>query len=142
MSPQNGMPELPKKHRTKEADFGTHVFRPWVLANAPDLFSCTFEVKQTSKDSIAFSCVEEAQVDASLTITEGENGYLIRNQSGTIGAPDYSYYKQAPAFIVIKYPDFFCIIDINFFLYERNQSKRKSLTSERAQSIAWKTIKV
>ena len=136
------LPELPKKIKHKEADFGTKVFKPWVHANA-SLFKrgCTFELKQTKTNSIPFSCLEEVQIDASLAIKWGAKGYLIRNLTGTIGAPDYSFYNNNPAFIVIRYPSGFVLIDIETFLEEKKRSRRKSLTWERAQEISWKIIK-
>ena len=135
------LPELPKKNKKKEADFGTTIFRPWILKNNNGFDRpCTFELKSTSTDSIPFSCVEDLQIDASMTVRWGDKGYLIRNQTGTIGAPDYSYYKYAPAYIVIKYPKGFVLIDIETFIQEKDRSKRKSLTWDRAQEIAWKVV--
>lgn len=140
----NNLPDLPTKHKHKEADFGTKVFRPWVLANANSLFSCTFELKDSyGKDCIPFNAVEDIQVDASQSIKWGKNGYLIRNQSGTPGAPDYSYFKSAPAFLVFNYGRLgFVLIDIETFVLEKKRSKRKSLTFERACDIAWKVVKL
>lgn len=118
------------------------LFRHWVMANAKSLFSCTFEMKQTATDSWPFSGLEAHQEDFSMAIKYGEKGVLIRNESGTIGAPDYSYYHFAPAFIVIYYAvsHMFAIIDIETLLLEKKRSKRKSLTSLRAKEIAWKVI--
>lgn len=133
------MDDVLYNHRMKESSFGI-LFRHWVFAHAQQLISSTFEIKQTSIDSIPFSCVEDHQVDFSTAIRWGDKGALIRNESGSVGAPDYSFYKNAPAFIVIKYPTFFVLIDIDTFLLEKKRSKRKSLTSERAKEIAWKTV--
>ncbi len=116
------------------------LFRHWVLANHDALISCTFELKQTATDSIPFSALEIHQQDFSEAIRWGKKGVLIRNESGTVGAPDYSFYKNAPAFIVIKYPDMFCLIDIDTWILERGRSPRKSLTSSRATEIAWKVV--
>ncbi len=136
----NKLPILPKKIKTVEAEFGTKVFKKWVENNAHALYSCTFELKQTHTDSIPFNCVEEPQVDASMCVKWSNKGYLIRNQAGTPGAPDYSFYRNAPAYIVIKYPKFFVLIDIEMFIEEKKKSKRKSLTSDRAKEIAWKVV--
>lgn len=135
------LPELPKKIKTDEADFGTKVFKKWVENNAHVLYSCTFELKQTKTDSIPFNVVEEPQIDASMCVKWSNKGYMIRNQAGTPGAPDYSFYRNAPAYIVIKYPKFWVIIDIETFTEEKKRSKRKSLTSDRAKEIAWKVVK-
>ncbi len=135
----NKLPDLPKKNKHKETDFGTKIFKPWIHNNAHLFFSCTFELKDSKgKDSIPFNSVDDPQIDASLTVKWGKGGYLIRNLMGTIGAPDYSFYRNAPAYIVIHYPKGFVIIDIETFLEEKKRSPRKSLTWERAKEIAWK----
>lgn len=137
------LPDLPKQHKHKELDFGTKTFRPWILKNSELFPSCTFELKDSyGKDSIPFNAVEDIQIDASLTVRRGKNGYLIRNQSGTPGAPDYSFYKGSPAFLVFNYGRLgFVLIDIETFVLEKSRSKRKSLTWERAVDIAWKVVK-
>ena len=124
--------------KQRESSFGT-LFRHWILANPPKL-SGTYELKQTTTDSIPFTCLDDHQADFSLAIKWSKTGVLIRNESGTVGAPDYSYYNNAPAYIVIKYPAGFVIIDIETFLEEKKRSKRKSLTWERAQDIAYRTV--
>ena len=124
----------------KEANFSL-IFRHWILANPPKL-SGTYELKQTTTNSIPFTCLEDHQADFSLAIKWSKTGVLIRNESGTLGAPDYSYYNNAPAYVVIyfKEPNGFVIIDIETFLEEKKRSKRKSLTWERAQLLAYKTV--
>lgn len=122
----------------KEANFSL-IFRHWIMANPPKI-SATYEIKQTSIDSIPFSCLENHQIDASMAVKWSSKGYLIRVESGTVGAPDFSYYYNSPAYIVIKYPKCFCIIDIESFTEEKKRSKRKSLTSERACAISYKVI--
>ena len=142
----NNLPDLPRQHRHQESSFGTKVFKPWVHNNI-HLFrkthGGTFELKDSKgKDSIPFSSVEEPQIDASLTVKWGKKGYLIRNLTGTVGAPDYSLYYNSPAWIVINYHKLgWVIIDIETFLEEKKRSQRKSLTSIRAEELAWKTIK-
>lgn len=115
------------------------VFRHWIMANPPKL-SGTYEIKQTTTDSISFSCVEDHQIDFSMAIKWGKKGVLIRNESGTVGAPDYSYYRNAPSFIVIKFKSGFVLIDIETFLEEKKRSKRKSLLYLRAKQIAYQIV--
>ena len=135
------LPELPKKNKHKEADFGTKVFKEWVHNNAHLFYSCTFELKDSKgKDCIAFSEVKDLQIDAALSVKWSKKGYLIRNTVAAEGTPDYAFYRNAPAYIVIKYPKFFCIIDIETFTEEKKRSKRKSLTSDRAKEIAWRVV--
>lgn len=74
-----------------------------------------WELKQTQKDYLPFSAVMPHQLDA-LCIVKGT--------------------------VVIKYPEFFCLIYVDTFIKERNSSDRKSLTSERAKEIAQICVKI
>lgn len=119
--------------RKREANFSVR-FRSWIRAHPPKLTS-HFEVKQTTTDSIPFKCVEEQQIEYGEAIQTGAKGVLMRNLGGN-GEPDYTYLYGDPVFIVIKYPDFFCIIPLGVFTIEKRMSKRKSLTAERAKKIS------
>lgn len=137
----NMLPDLPKKNKHKEADFGTKVFKEWVHNNAHLFYSCTFELKDSKgKDSILFSTVEPLQLDAGLSVKWSKKGYLIRNTVAATGTPDYAFYRNAPAYIVIKYPKFFVIIDVETFIEEKKRNKRKSLTCDRAKEISFKIV--
>ena len=104
--------------------------------------SCTFEMKDTrGKDSLPFSEVKQAQIDWGLAVNS-DNGVLIRTQAIVEGMPDYCYYRNAPAYFICKYPKAFYIIPVRNWIFEKEKSKRKSLTIERAEAIAVKTIKV
>jgi len=124
--------------KKREADFGVR-FRHWIRANPQ--YSSAYELKQTSKSSIPFSCLEEHQASYLMAIRRGDKGILTRVQ-GTNGEPDYIYLRNFPARIVIKFPTKFEIIDIETFLLERNRSKKKSLTAERAGEISIMTVKL
>ncbi len=121
----------------KEADFSI-VFRHWIKANPQ--YSCALEMKQTSGDSIPFSCVEQHQLDYGMAI-RSKKGTLIRVQGGN-GEPDYIYLRNTPSYIVIKYPGEFHIISVDTFILEKERSKRKSLTSKRAREISIKSVKL
>lgn len=112
------------------------LFRQWVRAYRLKT-TCHFELKQTTKDYISFDCVEPQQLDYGNAINSGR-GILMRNIGGN-GEPDYSFLRQDPVYIAIKYPTFFCIIHIKVFYKEKVSSGRKSLTSARAKEIA-KTV--
>lgn len=117
--------------RKREADFGV-LFRHWLKANPRH--SCAFELKQTTKKSIPFSCLEDHQIDY-LQAIKGSKGVLIRVQ-GTNGEPDYIYLRNCPAKVVLKFPKVFHLIDIDAFVLEKSRSKIKSITSERAEQIS------
>ena len=112
-------------------------FRHWIKANP--MYNCTFEHKDTrDKNYFPFSELKQKQIDWALAV-KSDKGVLMRNIGGS-GEPDYNYYRNAFAWIVIKYPKGFVIIDIDTFLIEKESSKRKSLTWDRALKIA--TIEV
>lgn len=132
------LPNLPKQNAHREADFGLR-FREYVKYN--NILTGSYELKDSrGKDSIPFSEVTQEQIDSAL-LCNNSKGRLIRIVQGTVGAPDYVYFKNAPAYIVIKYPHSFSIISIRNFVYEKEFSKRKSLTEKRAEEISVKTIK-
>lgn len=122
--------------KKREADFGT-LFRHWLKANSEHFFSAAFELKQTTGDSIPFSSVAEHQLDA-LQATRTPNGLLYKAPDDSRGVKpfDYFYLKNAPSFVVIKYPKHFEIINVETFMLEKGRSKRKSLTSARARAIS------
>lgn len=114
------------------------IFRHWLKANPR--YSSAFELKQSTGISIPFDCLESQQIDYLLAI-KSDAGTLIRVQ-GTTGEPDYAYFRNAPANVVIRFPREFHLIDIDTFLLEKKRSKRKSLTTLRAREISIVSIKI
>lgn len=126
----------------REAKF-TVLFRHYVQSHPKYTFqSCAFELKQTTSDSIPFSDVKEHQIDALLAVKHGEKGLLYKapDDSRAIKPFDLFYLFRGDAYIVIRYPKFFCIIDIDEFCREQKRNKRKSLTADRAKDISIETI--
>lgn len=122
----------------REAQFSQR-FANW-LRSSPQM-SGPYELKQTTKDSLPFSCVAEHQLNALLACNSDKGfWYKISDQSQGIKPFDGIYYRNSPAWIVIKYPRFFVIIGIQTFIFEKKRSKRKSLTAERAKEISVKTV--
>lgn len=123
-----------------EADFSIRL-RHYLKAN-PLPLSTHLEVKDTrGKDSFNYAELKEEQINNALA-SKSDRGNLIRISIGTVGAPDYCFYRNAPAYVVIRFPSGFVFIDIETLICERERSKRKSLTWERAQEISIKTIKL
>lgn len=97
--------------------------------------TAAFELKQTQTNSLPFNSLQNHQAQALLHARWETLFYKI---------PDVGYQNPfdcftlsgVPAYVVIKYPDFFCLIDIETFLLEQKRSKRKSLTSERAKELS------
>ena len=124
--------------KNREAKFGI-LFRHWIRANP--MPSASFELKDSrGKSSIAFSEVAQEQLDSAMA-NKSKKGNLIRVESGTNGAADYVFLRNAYAFIVIKFPGHFEIIDAETFIKEQNQSDRKSLTAKRAKEISIISVK-
>lgn len=121
----------------REANFGT-LFRHWIKANP--MQSGAFELKQTRSNALAFSAVQEHQLHALQAAKQHGLLYKAPDDSAGVKPFDYFYLRHAYAWVVIKYPKCFCIIDVDMFEYEMRASTRKSLTLQRAQEIAYLTI--
>ncbi len=132
------LPNLPKIHTKKEADFGLK-FRTWILKKDPKMPSGNYELKDSrGKEWIPFAEITTEQIDSAYR-SEKEN--LIRVVVGTPGAPDYIYQRHVPTFFVIKFPKSAEVISLGSYLLERGRSNRKSLTSERAKAISTVSFK-
>ena len=118
----------------REARF-TVYFRHWLKAH-PAL-SAVFELKQTRTDSIAFNAVEPHQLNA-LLAAKGDQGviYKIPDDSRGVKPFDISYHRLSDAYVVVKFPSCFVIIDATAWNFEQNHTTRKSLTLTRAKEIA------
>jgi hypothetical protein len=133
------MPPLTKQNKKKEADFGVYL-KNWVEKN-PLSIPCSLELKQeTSKESIPFSCLSDKQIAYANKISSNK-GCWVR-VVGLDGQPDYIWMINSPAYIVIKYPKVFVFITIGTFLMEKERSKRKSLTVDRALEISVKSVRL
>ena len=121
----------------KEADFSL-VFKSWFRANKKKFESCVFELKHT-RGSTTFNVSEwkEEQRDHALACKSDE-GNLMRFSSGTTGMPDYGFYRNAYAYVVIKYPKAFYIIDAD----DLNAWKLKSLKEQDAGILSIYTVKL
>jgi len=117
----------------REAKFSI-LFRHWLKKNPME--DCSFEMKDTrGKDYLAFSEVKEAQINWGRAI-KSNKGTLIRITAISEGMPDYCYFNKANAYIVIKYPSCWVMIDIDEFQKENASSARRSLLVSRAREIA------
>lgn len=115
----------------REANFGL-MFRHWIRAHPQE--SAPYEIKQTITNSISFSCLKQSQVNF-LLAAASDKGVLIRNPGGS-GESDYSYYRNAPAFVVIRYPKAFCIIGIHEWVKEKRKNRYDYLSMSRAFDVA------
>lgn len=128
--------------KKREADFG-RLFRHWLKANP--LVNAAFELKQTTGNSIPFNVVQEHQIDALMAVRDNHSGFLYKIPDDAMGVKpfDYAYFNNALSYIVIKFPKFFCLIEPEDFILERDVlSNRKSLTAARAKQIAVHTVEL
>lgn len=90
------------------------------------------------KGYLPFSEVKDEQINWGLRISSPK-GALIR-VIGLNGQPDFIWMRNAPAWIVIRYPKKFEVISVRAFDMERRKTEHKSLSSSRAAAISTITI--
>lgn len=122
----------------KERDFQT-TFNHWLKAVHKK--TGAFELKQTKGNALPFTAVVPHQVQALLQVKNGTLVFKIPD-SGYQNPFDVFSLTREEAFVVIKYPNFFCLIDILDWCNEIERSDRKSLTSERACEIATTIVRI
>ena len=120
----------------REAKFNT-TFNHWLK----NVYKKTgaFELKQTKSDSLPFSDVKPHQIEALQAVRHNTFVYKIPDL-GLQNPFDCFCLTEQPAYVVVKYPKFFCLISVDSFVLESQKSKRKSLTSARAKDIAFKVV--
>ena len=130
LSPLHGLPMIRK---SREAIFSLK-FRDWIEKNPR--YSCALELKDTrGKNYLLFKEVKQIQIDYGLRI-KSKRGVLLRVEAIFEGMPDYIWCRELPAYIVIKYPKCFVMIDVETFDIESKRSNRRSLTEARAKELA------
>lgn len=98
-----------------------------------------FEAKDTrGKEYLDFSEVKQDQINR-LLACKSKQGHAMRTVGNT-GVPDICFYRESPAYLVVKFPKEFFIIDVETFDLERRRSKRKSLTRSRARDISIRSV--
>lgn len=110
-------------------------FRHFISFEFPD-DSAAFEVKQTTTDSLPFSAVKEHQELSLEAAKHGSLTFKPSDEARGFKPCDFLHLAGVQAYIVIKYPKGFVLIDIDKWIEERKTSTRKSLTWDRAKEIA------
>lgn len=120
-----------KKHEQKfQTEFNTWLKNVYKRTGA-------YELKHTrGKPCLPFSEVQDHQIRALQVVNRGVLAYKIPDDSMSYKPFDCVSLAGEPAHIVIRYPDFFCLIPVETFVLENNRSKRRSLTASRAKDIA------
>jgi len=120
-----------------EAQFLSGPFKKWCESKDNKLPSFVFEAKTTrGKDSLLFSQVEPHQVIALHQAKHSIKYYKIADDSRGTKPFDGAVWRGTDAYLVIEYPSFWCMIDIDSYENEERTSERRSITSARALQIA------
>lgn len=103
--------------------------------------TAAFELKFAKGNSLPFSVVVPHQVAA---LNAARNSTLVFKipDAGYQNPFDGFCLSKTDAFVVIRYPDFFCMIDINDWVNEARGADRKSLTATRAKEISTITVEL
>ena len=134
------MMPLPRVNKHQETKFSIR-FIKWIEQHGP-AFPCSIELKDTrGKSSLPFREIKDKQISYGMRI-KGEKGVLIRVEALFEGMPDYIWCINMPAYVVIKYPHSFSLIDVETLLLEKKRSKRRSLTEARSREISNLTIEL
>lgn len=117
------------------------LFRHWLHAN-PFQRTTWYEVKQTTSERLLFSAVKLHQRAWLLACKHNHTNYKIPDDSRGVKPTDGIFTTKSDALVVIKYPDCFCLIDIDAFLENEDFSCNKSLHVDIAKQIAVKVIEL
>ena len=98
-----------------------------------------FELKVAKNESLPFSAVAPHQLQALEQVRYGTFVFKIPDM-GLQNPYDCFCFTRQPAWVVVKYEKFFCLISIDVFLLEMERTVRKSLTAKRAEEIASEVI--
>src|SRR5882762_2131629 len=104
-----------------EARFQTR-FNVWIREKFNK--TAAFELKHThGRSSLPFASVKDHQIRALSIVRHGTLSYKIFDDSISYKPFDCFSLSDEIAYVVIKYPDFFCLIDVDTFTLENKKSK-------------------
>lgn len=110
-------------------------FRHWLMANP--MATGAFEIKDTrGKKAFPLREWKEEQRNYAEAIKYSKKGVLIRTE-GVAGLHDYVYLRNAYSWVVINYPEGFCIVDSETL----NLQKKKSLNFLELSDLSHTTVK-
>lgn len=125
--------------RKREAKFQA-LFNHWLRANMKRFNNrgYAFELKDTrGKSYMSWGAVEEHQIAALLAASSGQ-GFIHKISDESRGYKPFDCFalRNAKAYLAIRYPEFFCLIDIHKFMFAKERRETRSLTAAEARKIA------
>ena len=123
--------------KKREANFQT-TFGNYLRAKK---LHCNFELKQTTTDSLYINDARLMRQCRSLIAAQTEGYYWKHSDQDQREKPfDGSFVPPQVGYIVIKYPDFFCMILVDDFIKEVATMKGTMLHQDRAKELAMLVI--
>jgi len=117
----------------------TTIFGKYLEISKPPLYGY-YELKQTTKESLSFSSVEDHQYQKLKAVQEHGFRWKHSDVDPRQKAMDYQFTPPLTSYIVIRWKDVFTMITYDEFVHEKNTSSRKSITKDRALQIASKIV--
>ena len=101
-----------------------------------------YELKYTSTEFFSYKSFEDHQLASLLVMSNGGLVWKLSDSDPRKKPCDCISIPAMNAYVVIKYPLAFVIIEINTFVSDMDDRGRKLLSYEHAQDIAFKVIRV
>ncbi len=125
----SNLPELPRRHKQREADFGVR-FREFLEQHPPKEDNAWYELKDTRGKSYLPLREIKPKQRAYAHLIQCDKGVLVRVR-GVQGEPDYVYTRKTSVYYIVKYPKNFYIIPS-----ARIEGMSGSLSEETAKGLA------
>lgn len=122
--------------KKRESNF-TSAFRRWAMFQP----SAAWEVKHTrGRPSFLMRELKQHQVDA-LRAVKGPYGFAYKIPDDGIAYKPFDMFslRGEPAWVVIAYPEAFCVIDVDAMAVLKD-AKRSSLSFKEAKAIATQVV--
>jgi len=113
------------------------IYQQYLMSDKHNLPAHAWEAKHSrGKDNIPFADIEPHQI-ASLLASNSDKGLCHKISDMSVEQKPYDgfFYRNSPAYMIMAYTGTFYIISIHNLVHEMSDSKRKSLTKDRAEQI-------
>ena len=131
-----------RSHLMREKNLQTRITR--YVKNRWQHGSAAIELKICHEKSLPFNAVKEHQIAGLLVAKHGTLAYKIPDTGYDQKPFDMVVLNNSSAYVLIMFYQRGCnicyLIDVDKYVHERDNSKRKSLTEERCTEIAEKIV--